>query len=417
MDIQALLCTPKTPRSKEIPNTPDIPTRSSRASTQSWDSRIGPRPVYESSSSDSYFNRLETPQIPIIRNYQPTCTRNDRIRIKTALELGHSWSEIQAKLGYTRHQIQLARRSRLTPQYRAKCGRKPKISTPKRRQLEQWLLTSPSHRRIAFHHIPAIAPHLDLQYGEHTILTAFKLVGYGRRVAKRKGFSDDPGVMAERLEFASEAIKWSKERLYRQIFSDEVWAHRGAHTQSYVTVKEDGSDRYSSDSIQHKYSKLPAWMFHGTIVFGGKGPAVFWEKEWGSMDSYNYDTVILNNVESFLAVNPNHSFVWMQDNASCHHSIETQENLRIRRIPYIQWPRYSPDLNLIEHVWTWMKNWIQKHYYAVYYDASKVSLEDLRRIIREAWDAVLNDFIDSLYESWWRRCQAVIDAKGGPTKY
>jgi len=35
-------------------------------------------------------------------------------------------------------------------------------------------------------------------------------------------------------------------------------------------------------------------MFHGTIVYGGKGPAVFWEKEWGSMDSYKYDIVILN---------------------------------------------------------------------------------------------------------------------------
>jgi transposase len=24
----------------------------------------------------------------------------------------------------------------------------------------------------------------------------------------------------------------------------------------------------------------------------------------------------------------------------------------------IDWLAYSPDLNLIEHVWNWMKNWI-----------------------------------------------------------
>jgi hypothetical protein len=42
---------------------------------------------------------------------------------------------------------------------------------------------------------------------------------------------------------------------------------------------------------------------------GGKGPATFWEKEWESMDSYKYDTVILNNVESFLDTNPDQGFI------------------------------------------------------------------------------------------------------------
>jgi hypothetical protein len=242
-------------------------------------------------------------------------------------------------------------------------------------------------------------------------------VGYGRRVAKRKGFSDDPEVMAERVAFAEEGKTWSKERLYQQIFSDEVWAFGGAHTQSYVTVKEDGSDRYAPENVQHKYSKLPAWMFHGTIVFGGKGPATFWEKEWGSMNSYKYDAVILTNIEAFLHAYPNYGFVWMQDNASSHRSKETKANLELRRIPYIKFPRYSPDLNLIEHVWSWMKNYIQRRYYAVYYDATKIPLTTLRRIIWEAWEAVPDEYIKKLYDSWWDRCQAVIDAKGGPTRY
>ena len=64
-----------------------------------------------------------------------------------------------------------------------------------------------------------------------------------------------------------------------------------------------------------------------------------------------------------------------------------------------------------------MKNYIQSHYYTAYYDASKVPLEQLRRIIREAWDAVPNEYIDTLYESWWNRCRAVIKARGGLTKY
>lgn len=223
--------------------------------------------------------------------------------------------------------------------------------------------------------------------------------------------------MRERVTFAEEGKTWTPERLFLQIFSDEVWAMGGAYTQSYVTVKEDGSDRLDPACLQHKYRKLPAQMFHGTIVMGGKGPTTFWEKDFGTMDSYKYDAVILNNIEAFLHANPDKDFVQMQDNASCYRSKETQENLRRRKIPHIQFPRYSPDLNLIEHVWNWMKNWIQKHYYAAYYDASKIPLDRLKMIIWEAWEAVPTEFIMKLYNSWWDRCQAVIDAKGGLTKY
>jgi hypothetical protein len=46
-----------------------------------------------------------------------------------------------------------------------------------------------------------------------------------------------------------------------------------------------------------------------------------------------------------------------------------------------------------------------------------VPLPQLRKIILQAWDAVLEDYIQGLYDSWWRRCQAIIDARGGPTKY
>jgi hypothetical protein len=79
-----------------------------------------------------------------------------------------------------------------------------------------------------------------------------------------------------------------------------------------------------------------AWMFHGTIVFGGKGPATFWEKEWGSMDSKKYNAIILENIEAFLCINPNHTFIYMQDNVPSHCSKATQIKLEQQGIPYIK---------------------------------------------------------------------------------
>lgn len=67
------------------------------------------------------------------------------------------------------------------------------------------------------------------------------------------------------------------------------------------------------------------------------------------------------------------------------------------------------------------KNWIQRHCYVAYYDAAKIPLPRVRlkQIMWEGltWNAVPEDFIRGLYNSWWRRFQAVIDARGGPTKY
>ncbi|PQE30680.1 transposable element tc1 protein [Rutstroemia sp. NJR-2017a WRK4] len=147
--------------------------------------------------------------------------------------------------------------------------------------------------------------------------TAFKRMGYGRRVARRKGYSDDPEVWAERLAFAEWAITWSRERLRCQIFSDEVWAMGGQHTRSYITTRLDGSERLHSSNLDHKYSKQPAWMFHGTIVDGKEGPCCFWEKQWGSMNSITYNRYILSSVQEWIRTHPGRNWYLILISSTC----------------------------------------------------------------------------------------------------
>jgi hypothetical protein len=220
MDVRRLLNTP--PRTRrlpseilETPSPPLIPPLPlSQLSTQSWDSRNGPRPPCESLTISSQ-NDISLPQTPQKQRATPT-TRSDRIRIKTALDFNISPERIYKKYGYTISQILRARNSRLTPQYKAHCGRKPKINTPTRHRLEKWLLESPSRRHVAFKHIRELTPlELGLQdCGEEAIRTAFKLVGYGRQVAIKKGFSNDPEVIQERVDFAEEGLTWTPDRLF-----------------------------------------------------------------------------------------------------------------------------------------------------------------------------------------------------------
>lgn len=158
-------------------------------------------------------------------------------------------------------------------------------------------------------------------------------------------------------------------------------------------------------------------MFHGVIYGGYKAFGTFWE--WGTMNSEKYDEHILSQVEEYIGAEQRmgRSPFFQHDNSPCHKSQLTQSNLQRRRIPTIGWPTYSPDLNLTEHVWVLMKRHIQDSYLRRSYDIQMISRHDFKELIQEAWDLVRDEDITTLYGSWWDRCDAVIRANGGLTKY
>ena len=47
----------------------------------------------------------------------------------------------------------------------------------------------------------------------------------------------------------------------------------------------------------------------------------------------------------------------------------------------------------------------------------QLSYNQLRVAVREAWDSITPDQLNSLIDSMRERCEAVIAAKGGYTKY
>ena len=102
----------------------------------------------------------------------------------------------------------------------------------------------------------------------------------------------------------------------------------------------------------------------------------------------------------------------MQDNASGHAAKTTIAEMQERGIRVVKWPAYSPDLNPIETVWNWMKDWIDEQY-----GEKKLNLNQLRIAVKDAWDAVPEDFLNQPIDDMPNRCKAVIAAKGKITKY
>ena len=82
------------------------------------------------------------------------------------------------------------------------------------------------------------------------------------------------------------------------MFSDEVGAFGGAHTQGYITVKEDGDNPYNKECVANMESKLPAWMFQRVSARGKRGLSVFWENAWGR----KFREVRLRNLEKYSSL-------------------------------------------------------------------------------------------------------------------
>lgn len=129
----------------------------------------------------------------------------------------------------------------------------------------------------------------------------------------------------------------------------------------------------------------------------------------GMMNATKYVDVLQTHLFPFLETLNTENVIFQQDNAPCHKARLTKDFITDKNLETLKWPPYSPDLNLIENVWGWMKNQVQK-----YLPQTK---EELIAIIRKSWDDLPQDFIRCQYASMGRRLAAVIRAQGGNTRY
>jgi len=79
-------------------------------------------------------------------------------------------------------------------------------------------------------------------------------------------------------------------------------------------------------------------------------------------------------------------------------------------IDSIDWPAQSPDLNPIENLWALIKRNIANLPVAK-------NVEELEKQVKNEWWSIPQESIQELIDSMPERIEAVIKAKGGPTKY
>ena len=113
-------------------------------------------------------------------------------------------------------------------------------------------------------------------------------------------------------------------------------------------------------------------------------------------------------------------YIFIQDNASTHTAKTVKEWFADHRILTItDWPPYSPDLNLIEHIQWELKKRVFEMFPMIAKDKSESehSRQQLESALQAAQDTIDKEKFDSLYQSMPSRIEACIKAKGWHTKY
>lgn len=174
-------------------------------------------------------------------------------------------------------------------------------------------------------------------------------------------------------------------------------------------VGERYEDRHVFPTTKFGNGSVMIW---GCFWAGGFGSLVFID---GSVDQDAYVDILSGKFLPWftkLSYDEDMDFIFQEDGATCHTGNYTtwwKNSHSIRRFDF--WPAQSPDLNPIEHLWSCLERLIHHKRFSL------KKVEDLKAALEDAWGNIHVDLAERLVGSMKDCCQAVIDAKGGPTKY
>uniref|UniRef100_A0A8C1MH25 Transposase n=1 Tax=Cyprinus carpio TaxID=7962 RepID=A0A8C1MH25_CYPCA len=209
-----------------------------------------------------------------------------------------------------------------------------------------------------------------------------------------------------RLTWAKEKKNWTLAQWSKVLFSDESkfcisFGNQGPR------VWRKGGEAHSPSCLKSSVKFPQSVMIWGAMSSAGVGPLCFIK---GRVNAASYQEILehfmLPSAEKLYG---DEDFVFQHDLAPAHSAKTTGKWFTDHGITVLNWPANSPDLNPIENLWDIVKRKLR--------DARPNTLDELKAAIEASWASITPQQCHRLIASMPRRIEAVISAKGFPTKY
>ena len=318
---------------------------------------------------------------------------------------GQTYQEIATKLRVSLFAVFQAckRHAQLgTFQSRKRSGR-PKVTTPADdRAIRRIVLRSPKASSLqVLVRLPSESRHISTRTIRRRLFSG-NLKSY--TPAKKPKLS--PKNIKDRLVFCRKYEKWSEGDWERVMFSDE-----STFTQFYSYcrhIRRPSGMRYVSKFMVPRVKQAEKVMIWGSISAAGRGALWIMPKDT-TITGQVYLQLLKDKLPVFM--NVHNTTIFQHDGAPCHQTKAVREWLGQSGYDVLgPWPGNSPDLNIIENAWLFMKRQVALQ--------NPTSLDDLVAKIKQVWvSAITAEYCRKLAHSMPNRIAAVLANKGGHTKY
>ena len=205
------------------------------------------------------------------------------------------------------------------------------------------------------------------------------------------------------------------------MFSDEVSVEKSKDPNPvWVFRHRNRYEKYLPQNvIPQTKNRGVSLMLWGCFISTIKGPLVTIH---GRATAFSYVNLLQVNLIPFMNALSDQGItgaVFQQDNAPIHKAHYTQEWFEQQTFEIMEWPANSPDMNLIEHIWSALKKELFHHFP----DIANLpgALATVQCILEEQfqliWRDIGVDLLKRLVQSMLARVDALIEADGWYTRY